>query len=121
MNRKILIADDDSDILKFIQINLEKNEYDVVTASDGYEVIDKLASEKPDLILLDINMPKMTGLEILSSIKENPVTRDIPVIMVTAESEGTVFEQAVERQADGYIVKPFKIDYLLDKIRHLLK
>ncbi|MFC2091549.1 PleD family two-component system response regulator [Elusimicrobiota bacterium] len=120
MKPTILIADDDKFIVQFLQDNLEKHDFRIIYAHDGYSTISTMSSEKPDLVILDINMPQMNGLEILASIKENPATCNVPVIMITAEEDSEIFEKAVERKADAYIVKPFKMDHLLDRIHHIL-
>ena len=119
---KILVVDDDLEVSMLIKLILQKEDkdFDIITASDGSYALEKVISEKPDLILLDIDMPEISGLEVLDRIKDNPATKQIPVIMLTAKSMGTDFEEAMDKKADWYIVKPFKREHLLEKIRFLL-
>ena len=120
---KILVVDDDPEISLLIKIILQKEnkDFDIITANDGSYALEKVISEKPDLVLLDVDMPEINGLEVLDRIKDNPATKRIPVIMVTAKSNARDFEEAMEKKADWYIVKPFKQDHLLEKIKYLLE
>ncbi|MFW6134412.1 MAG: response regulator [Elusimicrobiota bacterium] len=119
-NKKILVVDDEPDILKFVRILLEKNGYSVITAKEGSYAMEKIILEKPDLILLDIEMPEMGGFEVLERIKENPATQRIPTIMLTGRSDTSTFEKAVDKKADRYISKPFKGKFLLEKVSQVL-
>ncbi|MEA3506407.1 MAG: response regulator [Elusimicrobiota bacterium] len=114
------MVDDDEDILMLMRVLLTSNNFEVVTAKNGTIGLEKVISEKPDLVLLDIDMPEMNGFEVLERIKGNPVTKSIPVLMLTARSGGADFERAINGDADRYVAKPFKSKFLLEKINQLL-
>ena len=86
-NKKILAVDDEKHIVRLVQVNLERHGYTVVTAFDGKEALEKVAAEKPDLIVLDVMMPYLDGFEVLKELKKDPDTRGIPVIMLTAKAQ----------------------------------
>jgi len=122
MNDKtILIADDDPAIVKLLQTILEMNKFNVISTYDGRAALDKAKELNPDLIILDIDMPEMNGLEVLEEVKNNPSTQTIPIIMLTARTMGDDFEKAMEKNADWYIAKPFRKEHLLEKIALLLE
>lgn len=113
----ILAVDDEQDILALIKEILSDFDYQVVTASSGEEALEKLNHISPNLILLDISMPKMDGLTVLTRIKQNPKTSIIPVMMLTARIESTTIWKAKDLGAADYIVKPFKAGELMKWIR----
>lgn len=113
----ILIIDDDSELLAALKDLLEAYDYSVVTATDGAAGILKLNSFKPNLILLDISMPGMDGMEVLAKLKSNPDTSPIPVVMLTAIADTNTLWKAQEMGAVDYIVKPFKEGELLKWVR----
>jgi CheY-like chemotaxis protein len=117
MAKKILIIDDEPDILKILQSMLKNDKYEVITAENGEEGYEKVVKEKPDLVLLDIMMPRMNGYEVCEKIKGNPETKKIPVVMLTVKAMGEDVEKALQKKADWYISKPFDDKYLLKKIR----
>ncbi|RKY47321.1 MAG: two-component system response regulator [Candidatus Neomarinimicrobiota bacterium] len=100
---KILVVDDEENIRKLVHYNLILDGYDVIMAVDGKEGLEKAIQEKPDLILLDIMMPEMDGLEVCSRLKKNPETRDIPIFMLSAKGQMQDLEDAFEVGADNYI------------------
>ena len=104
---KILVCDDEKNILRLIQVNLERAGYQVVTASDGKEALHMVASERPDLIVLDIMMSYMDGFEVLQNLRRNASTRDIPVIMLTAKSQDADVFRGWQSGVDCYLTKPF--------------
>ena len=116
MVRKILIVDDEPDVLKVIIFRLKKMGYEVISAVDGEGVLDLIKKEKPDFIFLDLRLPKISGSEICLSIKNDQELRCIPVIIITASSD-KIKEIAKECKADGYILKPFNPDELISKIK----
>ncbi len=118
---KILVVDDNEQNLELLVAYLETLECPVVTAVDGVDALDKVASEKPDLILLDIMMPRMSGFEVCRKIKSDPTTRDIPVIMVTALNELTDIERGVESGTDDFITKPVNRLELTTRVKSLLR
>lgn len=118
--KKILIVDDDKFILEYIQINLELDGYKVIEAFDGEEALKKAIDERPDLILLDIMMPKVDGWQVCKTLKENPKTKDIPVIMVSAKTQVDDFIKGMDAGATFYIMKPFSPVQLSDAIQKAL-
>jgi two-component system alkaline phosphatase synthesis response regulator PhoP len=118
---KILLVDDEPDIVDTIQCRLEANNFDVVTASNGQEGLDKAADEKPDLILLDTNMPVMNGHEMLEHIKKRPDLKEIPIIMCTALCEAHDIAAASAYGIADYVTKPFDYTDLIEKINGALE
>jgi len=120
-NATILIADDTEQNVELIQAYLDDLGCTTVAAYDGQETLDKVAEAKPDLILLDIMMPKMSGFEVCRKLKADPATADIPVCMVTALTEEGDIERAVEAGTDDFISKPVNRWELLTRVRSLLR
>jgi len=118
---KILVVDDNEQNLELLVAYLETLGCAVVTAVDGIDALEKVAAEKPDLILLDIMMPRMSGFEVCRKIKSDPTTRDIPVIMVTALNELTDIERGVESGTDDFITKPVNHLELTTRVKSLLR
>jgi two-component system cell cycle response regulator len=117
----VLVVDDNEQNLELLVIYMEDlPEVRVVTATNGLEAMAKVAEEAPDLLLLDIMMPKMSGFEVCKRIKADPKTRDIIVIMVTALNETGDIERAAECGTDDYISKPIDRKALVDLVRKLL-
>ena len=121
MGTKILIVDDERDMLKMLRIRLEKNGYSIITASNGEECIEKAAEEKPDAILLDVLLSGQSGFEVSKLLKANIKTKDIPIIMVTALLGESVQRQGIECGAEYLISKPFDPNDLLWEIEDVLK
>ncbi len=118
--KKILITDDKPEVLELVKVTLEGEDYEAICASDGKEALEKIGLERPDLVLLDIEMPKMDGFEVLSKLREDPKTKDIPVIMLTAKGQKPDREKGIKLGASDYIIKPFSPSHLLDKIEELI-
>jgi CheY-like chemotaxis protein len=118
--KKILLVDDSNTILMVERMMLMKGPYDIVTASNGEEAIAKAVAEKPDLILMDVIMPKMDGFEAVRQIRQQPDTRDTPVIMVTTRSESQNVENGFESGCNDYVTKPINSTELLSKLRSYL-
>ena len=118
--KKILIADDLSEVVELVRVILEGKDYEIVDASNGKEALKKARLEKPDLVLLDIVMPKMDGLEVCRELKKDPQTQDIPVLMLTAKAQETDKEKGRKAGANYYITKPFSPSALLIKIEEIL-
>lgn len=121
MKNTILIADDESFILRVIKYNLEKAGYNVLTALNGKEALDITLRDLPDLLILDIMMPKYTGYEVCSILKNNPRTKSLPIIMLTARGEDVDREKGFQAGADAYETKPFSPKALLQKVKELLR
>ncbi len=115
---KILVVDDEKLLVKGIKFNLENDGYEVVTGSDGMEAVEQAASESPDLIVLDLMMPRLDGLEACTKIRE---FSQVPIIMLTAKSEDMDKLLGFEHGADDYLTKPFNILELKARIRALLR
>jgi DNA-binding response OmpR family regulator len=90
-----------------VRVNLERAGYDVSTAADGREALEKVASERPDLVILDVMMPYTDGFGVLQEIRRNPSTRDLPVILLTAKSTDADTRRGWQEGADSYLTKPF--------------
>ena len=117
--RKILIVDDEPNV-RLLVSNMLGNKYIVLEAKDGEEAVDIARSHKPDLILMDIMMPKLDGYAACHAIKVDPITKTIPVVMLTAIGHELNKALAKEMGADGYITKPFSVQDLLDTIDRCL-
>jgi len=118
---KILIIDDAIELNQLIQTRLEADRHKVITAYDGKEGLEKVESEKPDLIVLDVNMPEMDGFEVCRTLKSDDRYSKIPIIFLSAMAEQSDFKAGIETGADAYIVKPYEPTILLAKIESLLK
>ncbi len=117
----ILIADDNPQILELLEAYLQPLDVSVTTATDGQEVLAAVESAVPDLILLDIMMPRMSGFEVCRVLKDDPRMRDIPVIMVTALNETADMERARECGTDDFLSKPVNKIELLTRVQNLLR
>jgi len=117
---KILLADDEEDIKTTLRLFLEAKGYSVDTAYDGLDALDRVKTDKPALILLDIMMPLVDGIEVLKKIRSDPETSDIKIIMLTAASTKEMIQRAEEAGSDDYIVKPFDYSTLESKIKKVL-
>ena len=118
MNRKILVVDDEQAIVDLLTFNLKKEGYDVVTANDGEEAILKTESENPDLILLDVMLPKVDGFTVCRKVRERKST---PIIMITAKEEEVDKVLGLELGADDYLTKPFSVRELMARVKANLR
>ena len=118
--KKILFVDDEMDLVKLVSSRLLAGGYDVVTARDGREALDKIKKEKPELVILDLMLPKIDGHKVCALIKADTRYKKIPVIIFTAKAEAEDMDLGKEAGADAYITKPFEPEILLDKIEKLL-
>jgi two-component system alkaline phosphatase synthesis response regulator PhoP/two-component system response regulator VicR len=107
MPLKVLVCDDERHIVRLIQVNLERQGYNVVTAFDGKEGLEKIRSERPNLVVLDVMMPYMDGFEVLKTIRREPETENLPVIMLTAKAQDKDVFEGYHYGADMYLTKPF--------------
>lgn len=119
MPKKILAVDDERHIVRLIQVNLERAGYEVITAYDGREALKKIAEERPDLVVLDVMMPYMDGLETLKQIRANQEMRELPVIMLTAKAQDQDVFQGYTHGADIYLTKPFNPMELLTFVKRI--
>ncbi len=118
--KKILLVDDSSTVIMMEQMILGKNGYDLLTARDGQEGVDKALLEKPDLILMDVMMPRMDGFEACRKLRSESTTRTIPVIMVTTRSELSSVETGYASGCNDYVTKPINSLELLTKVKNYL-
>jgi two-component system, OmpR family, alkaline phosphatase synthesis response regulator PhoP len=119
--RKVLIADDEPDILEIIKYNLSAEGYYVITAKDGSEAIDKAKQTKPDLIILDIMMPKKTGVEVCEYLRSQPDFQDTLIIFLTALSDESAHIKGFESGADDYVNKPISPKVLMSRVNALFR
>ena len=120
MAKKILIVDDEADILRATKIRLMSFGYEVITAGNGMSAIDLVQKDMPDLILLDLRLPQMSGDEICARLKSDEKFRHIPVIIFTASSDANTSKNVRESGADGYLIKPFAPEELLQTIKKFI-
>lgn len=119
--KRILIVDDEKDIVETIQFNLELEGFECLVAYDGEEALHKAKRENPDLILLDIMLPKINGYKIARLLKFDKSYKNIPIIMLTARTQKTDIELGEETGADEYVTKPFDMDMLVALVKKYLK
>ncbi len=119
MALKIVVCDDERSIVRLIQVNLEKQGYQVVTAYDGKEGLEKIKAEKPNLVVLDVMMPYMDGFEVLKSLRRDPDFQDLPVIMLTAKAQDKDVFDGYHYGADMYLTKPFNPIELITFVKRI--
>ena len=120
MAKSIVVADDDPDILSIVSMSLETQGYEVHKASNGREAVDQVREHRPDLIILDMMMPVMSGYEAITELKADETTRNIPIVGLSAKAMATDMERATDVGVDGYITKPFRIAQVLSVIEGYL-
>ena len=120
-NNKILIADDNRANCELLEAYLATVDCEVQVAVDGQDALDKVAQFEPDLILLDVMMPKLSGFEVCETLKKNPATRRIMVLMVTALNERGDIERAVQAGTDDFLSKPVNQVELIKRVENMLK
>ena len=118
--RRILIVEDEAELVEMIKMRLEAADYEVISAFDGQEGLDVAKKEKPDLIILDLMLPKMGGYKVCGLLKKDARYARIPVIIFTARAQEEDIKLSQEVNADAYIIKPFEPQVLLSKIKELL-
>lgn len=117
---RILAVDDEPHILKLVTFSLKSHGYEVVEATDGMSAVEMAESEQPDLILMDVMMPLLTGYDACERIKANPKTSHIPVVMLSAKSQVAEQQEGIERGALCYITKPFTPRELVDRVDEIV-
>lgn len=120
-SKTILIVEDEVELVEMVKMRLEANGYKVIAAYNGEDGLYWARKEKPDLILLDLMLPKMDGYEVCGTLKKDKNYADIPICMFTARAQESERRLGMELGADAYIIKPFEPSALLEKIKELLK
>jgi two-component system phosphate regulon response regulator PhoB len=120
-DNKILVVDDEEDILELVRYNLARDGYRVVCAASGEQALNKAGSEPFDLILLDLMLPGIDGLEVAKKLKNKPETRHIPIIMLTAKGEEADIVTGLELGADDYVTKPFSPRILVARVKAVIR
>jgi DNA-binding response OmpR family regulator len=116
----IICADDDADILSLVVLRLERAGFDVDSARDGEEALALARLRKPAVIVLDVMMPRIGGVEVVSALREDPALKDVKVILLSARAQETDVRRGLDAGADSYLVKPFKFGDLEDEIARVL-
>ncbi len=119
MTKTILAVDDERSIVRLVQVNLERQGYKVVTAFDGKEALEKILAAPPDLVVMDVMMPFMDSFEVLQRLRQNPNTRDLPVITLTAKAMDSDVYHGWSSGAGCYLTKPFHPGELLAFIKRI--
>ena len=117
---KILIAEDEHDIRELIIFTLKFAGYEVVAVKDGQEAVERIPEEMPDMILMDVRMPRMTGYEACRLVKAEEATRDIPLVFLSAKGQDAEVEEGLDAGATEYLLKPFAPNELIDKIKEVM-
>lgn len=120
-SKKVLLVDDEVDFVDIVRTRLEANNFEVSVAYDGEEALEKVKEDRPDLIILDIMMPKINGFDVCRKLKTDQNYKDIPIIMLTAKFQANDIKFATAMGANAYITKPFEPQALLEEMRALLK
>ena len=121
MAKKILIVEDEADLVEMMKLRLEATGYEVIAAYDGQEGLDKARSENPDLIILDLMLPKIDGYKVCRMLKFDENYKKIPILIFTARVQEGDKKMGMEVGADAYLTKPFEPKVLLEKIEELLR
>jgi DNA-binding response OmpR family regulator len=119
--KKVLIVDDEKDIVDLVAYNLGRNGYDTLTASDGNDALDSASKNSPDLIILDLMLPGIDGMEVARRLKSDAKTASIPIVMLTAKGEETDVVVGLTLGADDYVTKPFSMKVLLARVSSVLR
>ena len=119
--KQVLVVDDELHITTLLCAALKVNGYEVCTACDGVEALELIDLKHPDLILLDIQMPRMDGWQVCEKLKGQEATKDIPLIIVTAYGQKENREKSLKLGADDFITKPFEISHLIERVKKFLQ
>ncbi len=120
MNKKVLIADDEQNIVISLEFLMKREGFEVLIASDGEEAVSRIRADHPDLVLLDVMMPKKSGFEVCQEIKADPALAAVRILMLTAKGRDTEVAKGLALGADAYMTKPFSTKELVEKVRSLL-
>ena len=119
--RKILVVDDQKHIVRLVQVTLERAGYEVVCAYDGLEALEQVAKERPEMVVLDVMMPRMDGFEVLQRLQADPKLQTIPVIMLTAKAQDADIFKGWSQGVSSYLVKPFNPRELLTFVQRIFQ
>jgi DNA-binding response OmpR family regulator len=117
----VLVVDDDPVIVRLLEVNFEMEGYAVITAGDGEEAVAKAAADAPDVVVCDIMMPKMNGLQVVEHLRGDDATKGIPVILLSAKAQASEIQRGLDAGADDYVTKPFDPLELVDRVRDVLE
>jgi DNA-binding response OmpR family regulator len=117
---KVLVIDDDPVIVQLLRVNFEIEGFEVVSAGDGQEGLERAMADHPDVVLSDIMMPRMDGLQLVHQLKNNASTRSLPVILLSAKAQNAEVQEGLDAGADDYVTKPFDPLELIDRVYALL-
>lgn len=117
MAKRLLVVEDNTFNMRLIEDILEPLQHDIIEAKNGLDAVEMLRHERPDLILLDVLLPGMNGIDVLKHIKGNPQLADIPVVVMTASGDSSVHRQCVEAGCNGFVLRPFTRKVLLDALK----
>lgn len=121
MAKRVLVVDDDPHVLQLLKVNFELEGYDVLSASNGEEALGIISSRKLDVLVCDVMMPVMDGLEVVERVRANPKTAKLPIVMVSAKAQQRDVEAGDAAGVDAYVTKPFDPQDLLDAVNGLLE
>lgn len=121
MSRSVLVADDEPNIVRSLEFLMDQAGYQVRVVHDGEQALQAIEQQPPDLILLDVMMPKRNGYEVCKAIRENPAWQGIHIIMLTAKGQEAEREKGIELGADDYVTKPFSTRALVKKVKGVLE
>ncbi len=121
MDKKVLIADDEQNIVISLEFLMKREGYLVEVANDGEEAVRRIRASRPDLVLLDVMMPKKSGFEVCQEIRSDPEMAGVRILMLTAKGRDTEVAKGLALGADAYMTKPFSTRELVDKVRNLLE
>ena len=116
----VLVVEDDPTILQLLEVNFEMEGFDVLKATDGVVGLELARIHSPDVIVSDVMMPNMSGIELVVALKDDPKTDSIPILLLSAKAQGTDIRQGVTAGADDYVTKPFEPLGLIDRVNVLL-
>lgn len=120
MTNKILIADDEQNIVISLEFLMKREGFQVAVANDGEEALERIRSDRPDLVLLDVMMPRKTGFEVCQAVKSDPALQGVKILMLTAKGRDTEVAKGLAMGADAYMTKPFSTRELVAKVKSLL-
>lgn len=120
MSKKVLIVDDEPNIVLSVEFLMQREGHEVMTASDGQEATELLATARPDLMILDVMMPRKNGFEVCAEVRADPELSGMPILMLTAKGREAEMKKGISLGADAYITKPFSTHDLVAKVHELL-